>query len=83
MVQAQQHRFKVLLCGSGMMTPPLVDYLCKHGDTHITVASNIIKDARAVCQRHPEHMSASHLDVFDVSCCEPSRIAPISSKIHH
>ena len=43
MVQSHQH--KVLLVGSGMMTPPLLDYLVKFGDTHITVASNIIEDA--------------------------------------
>ena len=65
MVQA--HTFKVLLCGSGLMTPPLVDYLCKFGDTHITVASNLIEDARKICQRHPGHMKAEYLDVFDVS----------------
>mmetsp|Transcript_5186 Transcript_5186/g.6909 ORF Transcript_5186/g.6909 Transcript_5186/m.6909 type:complete len:131 (-) Transcript_5186:2914-3306(-) len=47
------------------MTPPLVDYLCKYGDTHITVASNMLEEARKVCQRHPQHMEAVHLDVFD------------------
>ena len=40
----QSHQYKVLLIGSGLMTPPLVDYLCKFGDTHITVASNILED---------------------------------------
>lgn len=65
MVQA--HTYKVLLFGSGMMTPPLIDYLCKYGDTHITVASNIIEDAQKLCQRHPQHMAALLIDVFDVS----------------
>jgi len=27
------------------MTPPLLDYLVKFGDTHVTVASNILADA--------------------------------------
>ena len=38
-------KYKVLLIGSGLMTPPLVDYLCSFNDTRITVASNILKDA--------------------------------------
>ena len=68
MVQASgAHTYKVLLIGSGMMTPPLVDYLTKFGDTHITVASNIVEDARKICQRHPQHMGPLNLDVFDVS----------------
>ena len=50
-----------------MMTPPLVDYLCKYGDTRITVASNIIEDAQKIAARHPNHMDACYLDVFDVS----------------
>ena len=65
MVQAHTH--KVLLFGSGMMTPPLIDYLCKFGDTHITIASNLIADARKLCERHPAHMAAIEVDVFDVS----------------
>ena len=62
-----QSTHRVLLLGSGMMTPPLVDYLTKFGDTHITVASNLIEDARKIASRHPNHMSAIYLDVFDVS----------------
>ena len=65
MVSAHQH--KVLLVGSGMMTPPLLDYLVKFGDTHITVASNILEDAQKVAAKHPQHISAVYLDVFDVS----------------
>ena len=65
MVSTATHR--ILLIGSGMMTPPLVDYLCKFGDTHITVASNILADAERVAKRHPQHMSAIFLDVLDVS----------------
>ena len=72
MVSAQKHR--VLLIGSGLMTPPLVDYLTKFNDTHITVASNLIEDARKVASRHPQHMDAIFLDVFDVSTLFPSYI---------
>ena len=64
MVQAQ-HR--VLLIGSGLMTPPLVDYLCKFGDTHITIASNDLKQAQQVASKHPNHMTAKYLDILDVS----------------
>lgn len=53
-----------------MMTPPLVDYLTKFGDTHITVASNLIEDARKIAARHPSHMSAIYLDVFDAAAVE-------------
>jgi saccharopine dehydrogenase-like NADP-dependent oxidoreductase len=48
-----------------MMTPPLLDYLCAFGDTHITVASNLIDDANKLAARHPQHMSAQMLDVFN------------------
>jgi hypothetical protein len=34
-----------LLVGSGLMTPPLVDYLTSFNDTHITVASNLLAEA--------------------------------------
>ena len=71
MVQAQH---KLLLIGSGLMTAPLVDYLCKFGDTHITVGSNLIEEARKLCARHPTHMEAVYLDVFDVSKILISRV---------
>ena len=45
MVSANTSKHSVLLVGSGMMTPPLVDYLIGFGDTHVTVASNILEDA--------------------------------------
>ena len=50
-----------------MMTPPLVDYLMKFNDTFITVASNIEADAQKIANRHPQHMDAAYLDVFNVS----------------
>ena len=49
------------------MTPPLVDYMCSFKDTHITVASNLINDAKRVASKHPQFMDAAYLDVFDVS----------------
>ena len=62
-----QKNHTVLLIGSGMMTPPLVDYLVKFKDTRITVASNIIEDAKKIASRHPSYMDAVYLDVFNVS----------------
>ena len=49
------------------MTPPLVDYLCSFKDTHITIASNLIDDAKRVASKYPDLMDAAYLDVFDVS----------------
>ena len=65
MVDAFKH--KVLLVGSGLMTPPLVDYLASFGDTSITVASNIVADAEKLAKRHPKCMSSTFIDVFNVS----------------
>ena len=53
MVSKTTIKHKILLVGSGLMTPPLVDYLTSFNDTHITVASNIIKDAENLCKRAP------------------------------
>ena len=59
-------KHKVLLIGSGLMTPPLVDLLASYGDTHITVASNLLDDSKKLAARHPKCMSACFLDVFKV-----------------
>lgn len=67
MVSKTLIKHKILLVGSGLMTPPLVDYLTSFNDTQITVASNIIKDAENLCKRAPQHMNAVYLDVGDVS----------------
>ena len=52
-MQKSQKTHKVLLLGSGLMTPALVDYLVSFKDTNITIASNILKDAESVASRHP------------------------------
>lgn len=65
-----QHKYKVLLVGSGLMTPPLIDYLLQFNDTHIHVVSNIVKDAELLCKRAPQHMSAGYLDVNDSAAIE-------------
>jgi saccharopine dehydrogenase-like NADP-dependent oxidoreductase len=65
-------KHRVLLIGSGLMTPPLVDYLVKFGDTSITVASNIQKDAEKIAARHSHCMKALYLDVLDVSLSNSS-----------
>jgi alpha-aminoadipic semialdehyde synthase len=67
MVSNTPSKFRVLLVGSGMMTPPLIEYLQKFNDTHITVASNVKKDAERLCLAYPKTMDATYLDVMDVS----------------
>ena len=71
----EQTKYKVLLIGSGLMTPPLVDYLASFNDTRIIVASNILKDAEKIAKRHPHCMSAMFLDVTDVSKIKNNFIA--------
>lgn len=58
---------KVLLLGSGLMTPALVDYLIQFKDTFITVASNVLRDAQAIASRHPHLMKGAFIDIFNVS----------------
>ena len=57
----KQH--KVLLLGSGLMTPPLIRELISHGDTKITIASNMLKEAQGLAAKAPEHLTAVYLDV--------------------
>ena len=57
---------RVLLVGSGLMTPALVDYLVSFKDTQITVASNLIKEAESVASRHPKYAKPVFLDIFNV-----------------
>ena len=59
-------RHRVLLLGSGLMTPALVDYLVGFKDTQVTVASNVIEEARVIASRHPEYMEAAYIDIFNV-----------------
>jgi saccharopine dehydrogenase-like NADP-dependent oxidoreductase len=61
---------RVLLLGSGLMTPALVDYLVQFKDTHITVASNLIKEAEGIAARHPEFIKAALVDIFNVRLIE-------------
>jgi len=48
-----------------MMTPPLVDYLASFKDTHITVASNLVNEAKQIAARHPSCMDSMFLDIMD------------------
>jgi len=67
MISKTTPQYKVLLIGSGLMTPPLIDYLVSFKDTKITVASNIQKDAEALSKKYPEFMNGVFLDVTNVS----------------
>jgi alpha-aminoadipic semialdehyde synthase len=60
----------ILLIGSGLMCSPLLKELLKHGDTKITIASNLLKDAQALTALNPEMLSAVHLDVTHIPSLE-------------
>lgn len=64
MQRTANHR--VLLIGSGLMTPPLIDHMMSFNDTHLTVASNLLGDAQNLCKKYPSSMDAVELDVFNV-----------------
>ena len=66
MQRAHKHH-KVLLIGSGLMTPALIDYLVKFEDTRITVASNIEEDARRIASKHPTYCKSTYLDIMKVA----------------
>jgi alpha-aminoadipic semialdehyde synthase len=58
-------KYHVLLIGSGLMTPPLINYLSKFPDTHISIASNLIEDAKRLASKNPQNLSAEFLDIED------------------
>jgi glutamyl-tRNA reductase len=59
-------KFKVLLLGSGMMTATLIEYLTKFGDTHITVASNVLKEAQILGEKYGSSVLAVFLDIKNI-----------------
>jgi len=63
-------KHNILVLGSGMMTPTLIGQLLTYGDSKITVASNIIKDAEALVKLAPKFISAAYLDVKDIPALE-------------
>ena len=63
--QRDQITKRILVCGSGMMTPSLVSYLMRNDHYSITIASNIINDARAIAGKYPGRADACFLDVGD------------------
>jgi len=63
----QKSAKRVLLLGSGLMTPALVDYLCSFKDTQVTVASNMLKEAEGIAARHPQFIKPAFIDIFNVS----------------
>jgi len=52
------------------MAPPIIDYLIPFKDTHITVASNLIEDAKRLAQKYPDKMDAKYIDVFNAKQME-------------
>ena len=63
----QKSAKRVLLLGSGLMTPALVDFLCSFKDTQVTVASNMLKEAEGIAARHPQFIKPALIDIFNVS----------------
>lgn len=62
----QSKQYKVLLIGSGLMTPALIQHMVQFKDTHITVASNLIEDAKLVSSKYPEYCTPVFLDIMNV-----------------
>ncbi len=52
------------------MTPPLVEYLTGFKDTHVTIASNIKKDAAVIAKRFSPYASSRFLDIHDTPSLE-------------
>ena len=44
--------------------------MISYGDTKVTVASNIIKDAEAICKMNPKVLTPAFLDVSDIPSLE-------------
>lgn len=56
-----ESRKKVLIVGSGMMVPALLEHLVQRYS--VTIGSNILADAQTLASKFPEHASAQLLDV--------------------
>lgn len=74
----QNKQFNILLLGSGMMTATLIEYLIQFGDTHITVASNVLPEAQKLAQKFGPSVSAAFLDINN----KPALESLISSHGH-
>jgi len=46
-----------------MMTTTLIEYLIKFGDTHVTVASNVLAEADKLAKKFGPSVSSSFLDI--------------------
>lgn len=54
---------RILLVGSGMMTPCFIEYLTRRKENRITIASNILDDAKRLAEWRKEQCEAVFLDV--------------------
>ena len=48
------------------MTPALIDYLISFKDTKMTIASNILEDAKKLASKYPEYLTSTYLDISNV-----------------
>lgn len=44
---------KILVCGSGMMVSGLVSYLMRNKNNRVTIASNILEQAKEIADKYP------------------------------
>jgi hypothetical protein len=53
-----------------MMTATLIEYLVKFGDTHVTVASNVLADADNLAKKFGSSVSSTFLDIKNIPALE-------------
>ena len=53
-----------------MMTKTLIKQLLSYGDTKITIASNMLNEAKALVAMDPKNLAAVFLDVTDLKAVE-------------
>lgn len=60
---------KFLVLGAGLVTAPLVEYLCRRADNTVVVANNILADAQNLTGKYA-NASAEQIDVTDAQALE-------------
>jgi len=61
---------RLLILGAGLVTRPIVRYFLGRGDTEVTVASLLLRDAQALVADHPQGRALA-VDVSDEAKLEP------------
>jgi len=58
----------ILILGSGMMVEPLIDHMLLRPENNLIIASNIIKDAKSICE------------IKGIKRCRPEEVDVVNSK---